>query len=85
MQKENLFTVYVLQSVVDGKRYIGLTKNIQTRLSQHNLRKVRSTKSRAPFVLKYQEQHKTLSEARLREKYFKTAAGRRWLENVAKV
>lgn len=85
MQKGNPFIVYVLHSMVDGKRYIGLTKNLQLRLTQHNFKKVRSTRSRASFVLKYQEQYQTLSEARLREKYFKTASGRRWLKNIAKV
>ena len=75
--------LYVLRSKIDEGRYIGISSNPEKRLREHNSRKVRSTKSRAPFALVYQEQYATLAEARAREKYFKTAAGRRWLDDRA--
>jgi len=75
-----MYTTYVLASLKDGKHYIGLSRNPQKRLVEHNRRKVRSTRSRAPFLLVYHEGFSTLGEAREREKFFKTAAGRRYLD-----
>ncbi|MGA3246460.1 MAG: GIY-YIG nuclease family protein [Bacteroidota bacterium] len=72
--------VYVLRSVADGDRYVGLSTDVPHRVEEHNAGKVKSTKARVPFVLVYQEPFDTLIEARAREKYFKTAAGRRWLD-----
>ena len=71
---------YVLRSLADGDRYVGLSTDVPHRVEEHNGGKVRSTKARIPFVLVYQESFDTLMEAREREKYFKTAAGRRWLD-----
>ena len=72
--------VYVLRSLADGNRYVGLSTDVPYRVEEHNSGKVKSTKARIPFVLVYQESFDTLAEARAREKYFKTAAGRRWLD-----
>ena len=80
MQKTHKYFVYVLKSLVDKERYVGLSKNVPQRLREHNSRKVMSTKSRAPFENIHKEAYKTLAEARAREKYLKSAAGRRWLD-----
>jgi putative endonuclease len=79
---DDQFIVYVLKSSKDRKRYTGMTTNMVRRLQEHNEGKVRSTKARIPFVVIYQEQFNTRLEARSREKYFKTAAGRRFLSKV---
>ena len=76
----NKVAVYVLRSLRDGKCYVGLSRDIEVRLGQHNAGKVRATKSRTPFVHAYFEWCDSLQEAREREKYFKTAAGRRFLD-----
>jgi putative endonuclease len=73
------YYVYVLQSLSDFKRYVGLSSNIGNRLKMHNSGKVKSTKGRRPLILIYKEKVGTLSEARKREKYFKSAAGRIFL------
>ena len=80
MSTQATFSVYVLRSLADGDRYVDLSTDISRRVEEHNSGKVRSTKARVPFVLVYQESFDTLMEARAREKYFKTAAGRRWLD-----
>ncbi len=74
--------VYVLSSLVNGKRYVGIARDPIQRLQQHNARKVRSTKHWAPYVLVYQELLRSCKEAREREIYFKSAAGRRFLDKV---
>ena len=84
MKEENeiVYSVYVLQSLKDLKYYRGLSSDVQSRVQQHNAGKVRSTKSRRPFKLVYQEEVGTLSEARQREKYLKTSAGRKFIEKM---
>jgi putative endonuclease len=47
---------------------------------EHNAGQVISTRSRRPFVIEYQEAFEIRIEAREREKYFKTASGRRSLD-----
>lgn len=72
----------MLQSLVDHKHYTGLSSDVEKRLKMHNDGKVQSTKRRRPFILIYQEVAKTLVEARKRKKYFKSAAGRRFLKRL---
>jgi putative endonuclease len=73
------YSVYVLKSLKDGKHYVGLSHNVQERLLQHNAGKVRSTKTRTPFILLYSEQIGLLADARKTEKYYKSAAGKKFL------
>ena len=74
--------VYVLRSLKDGKHYVGLSKDVARRLVQHNGGQVPSTKGRRPFELKYVAEAATLSEARTKEKYLKSAAGRKHLARL---
>jgi putative endonuclease len=74
------YFVYVLRSGKDGKRYVGITNNIERRLKQHNNSCVQSTKCRLPLKLEYKEEHPDRLSARNRERYFKSAAGRRFLD-----
>ncbi len=74
--------VYVVRSLRDGKRYVGLAVDVERRVDEHNRGVTKSTRGRRPFVLTYEESVATLAEAREREKYFKTAAGRRFLDKV---
>ncbi len=76
---EKIYSVYVLLSLKDGRHYTGLSSDIHSRLKIHNSGKVAATKSRRPFVLIYQEQIGELKDARVREKYLKSAAGRKYL------
>jgi putative endonuclease len=77
MGKEEYF-VYVLFSNTFGKYYIGMTSDLDRRLSQHNSNQVKSTKAFSPWSIVHRESFKTRLEARRREKYLKSAAGRRW-------
>jgi putative endonuclease len=77
-----MWSVYVLQSSQDGKRYIGISSDVQRRITEHNAGRTRSTKGHRPFELIYKESFTTRSEARERELYFKTAAGRRFLDKT---
>jgi putative endonuclease len=75
-----MLTTYILKSVKDLRFYYGSCENIQIRLTMHNQGKVRSTKSRIPFIVVYKEEFNTRSEAQKREYYFKSIDGYIWLK-----
>lgn len=72
--------VYVLRSARDGQFYVGLTRNLRARLQAHNNGKTPSTKNRTPFELIYWEGCQNESDAAQREKYLKTAWGKRYIK-----
>ena len=76
-----MFYTYVLKSKVDRKFYVGWTNNLKSRVTEHNLGNVQSTRDRRPLELVYYEACKNKESAVKREKYFKTGYGRRFLEN----
>ena len=67
-----MFYMYILQSEKNGYFYIGSTKEISVRLSQHNSGMTISTRNRRPWKLIYSETFDTLSEARKREQQIKS-------------
>jgi len=79
-----MFYSYVLKSLKDGKRYSGVTSNVKRRLGNHNEGKVSSTKPRRPLELVHFEKFNSFEEARKRELYFKSGAGRESLDGVSK-
>lgn len=76
-----MFYAYVIQSSRDSTYfYKGHCQNLEIRLAQHNSGMTASIKNKIPFVLVYFEEYEHLNDAIEREKYFKTAAGRRFLK-----
>jgi putative endonuclease len=76
--------VYVLLSLKDRKFYTGYTNNLRRRFYEHQRGEVFSTKSRYPLKLIYYEACLNLEDAKEREKYLKTAWGKRYLKNRLK-
>ena len=74
--------VYVLRSNKDSGIYIGSTRNLPSRLKAHHYGKVKSTKGRRPFDLVYIELCDSYTEARKKEIYFKSGAGREFLDGM---
>lgn len=74
-----MYTVYVLSNK-DGKLYKGLTNNMQRRLYEHRSGKTKTTSRMRELQIVYTETFSDFGEARKREIYFKTAAGRRFLK-----
>ena len=74
-----MFKTYILQSEIDRTFYYGHTKNLESRLKDHNRGKVRSTKSKRPWNVYYYETYETKSEAYRREMFFKTVNGYKFL------
>ena len=77
-----MYYVYILRSQKDGRRYIGMTSDIDRRLSEHNAGLVNSTKNRRPLELIHTEEFSTKKEAEEREKFYKTGYGREALKRL---
>ncbi|MFA5022662.1 MAG: GIY-YIG nuclease family protein [Candidatus Paceibacterota bacterium] len=75
-----MFTVYVLKDI-SGKIYKGMTNNLERRLKEHRSGHTVTTSKMGELSVVYTENYGTLFEARKRELYFKSAAGRRFLKD----
>ena len=78
------YNVYVLQSRKDFNFYVGYIGNLMQRIESHSKRKVNSTKNRLPLKLVYWEGCIKSEDATEREKYLKTAWGKRYIKNRQK-
>ncbi|MCF6278910.1 MAG: GIY-YIG nuclease family protein [Flavobacteriaceae bacterium] len=58
-----------------------MTSNLDKRLSQHNAGKNRSTKVFVPWRVIFKENFDIRIEARKKEKYLKSGAGREFIKN----
>ena len=77
-----MYTVYVLRSRRNGRRYVGFTaKTSKERLDEHNLGSSKWTRANRPFILIYEEHFAEATEARRREKFLKSGKGRQYLNN----
>ena len=79
----NMHYVYVLRSIRNNKRYVGYTsKQPEDRLHDHNTGSGVWTRQNGPFKLIYSESFSDKKTALKREKYLKTGAGRRLIDNT---
>ncbi len=76
-----MYYVYILQSEKSGQWYTGSTGNLRKRVSQHNLGQSTWTKGGVPWKLIYYEACLSEEDARAREMYLKTGAGKKYLKN----
>ncbi len=78
-----MYYVYLIQSLKDGSFYVGMAKDVEARLTEHNRGKSKYTKGHIPYRLLYQEGPYPSEEAREREKYLKrTDVKKRILKNL---
>ena len=77
-----MYIVYILQSAKDKRTYVGYTDNFKKRFNQHNSGQVKSTKFRAPLKLLLKEEFESLTDAKKRELWWKSGAGRRKLREL---
>ena len=75
-----MYYVYILQSTKDKKTYVGYTNDIQQRLKRHNSGAVTATRYRRPLKLLMSEQFENAQQAKKRELWWKSGAGRRKLK-----
>ncbi len=78
------YYVYVLQSKKDNKFYTGCTNDLDRRIQEHLNGEVYSTKNRLPVKLIYYEFCLNQTDGYQREKYLKSAWGKRYIKNRLK-
>jgi putative endonuclease len=76
-----MYYAYVLKSIEHDYFYKGHCRDMALRLKQHNSGMTVSIRPYIPFQIIYYETFNTEQEAIVREKYFKSAAGRRFLNS----
>ncbi len=74
--------MYVLESKIDGNKYVGITNDLRRRFSMHNSGKVFVTKARRPFKIIYVESLLDQHDAAAREKFLKSGWGKNYLSRV---
>ena len=77
-----MYLSYVIYSKSHNRFYKGHCRNLKVRINEHNSGSTKSTKPFIPWIIYYFEEFKTENESIKREKYFKTAAGRRFLKKI---
>ncbi len=75
-----MYFAYVIKNE-NGDLYKGHTEDIERRVEEHNSGATKTTRKSDSWKLAYCEEFKTREEAIKREKYFKSAAGRRFLKS----
>jgi putative endonuclease len=74
-----MYYVYVLQSQTDHGLYIGYSADLRRRLSEHHAGNAFATSFRGPWILIYYEAYLDERDARRREEFLKSGAGRKFL------
>ncbi|MCU0667206.1 MAG: GIY-YIG nuclease family protein [Patescibacteria group bacterium] len=70
-----MFYVYILQSTLSQRLYVGKTTNLKVRITEHNAGQNASTKPYRPWEIIFYEAYVKKSDADRREKYLKTTQG----------
>lgn len=73
--------VYILKSSRNSKTYVGITADLDRRLKEHNQNKKFSfTKKYSPWEIVYKQKFDNFKDARAKEIYLKSAAGRKFVK-----
>jgi len=76
---------YVIKSINNNYKYIGITDNLERRFNQHNNGWNKTTKPYAPFRLILIEEYPDRKSALIREKQLKSGFGRELVDKIIKV
>jgi len=72
----NMYYVYILLNETKTRSYTGVTDDVDKRLTEHNAGRVKSSSPYRPYKIIHIESFKTMSEARNKEKFYKSTTGR---------
>lgn len=78
------YFVYAIQSKLDNRIYVGISKDPERRLVSHNNGETKSTKGFRPWILIYSRLIGSRSEARKEEIRLKSGYGKEWLKEINK-
>jgi putative endonuclease len=81
---EDMITVYAIRSEVNGHIYVGIAKDADERLKEHNAGKSRYTNRFLPWKTIYREVQPDWAAARKREIFLKSGIGKEFLKSLAR-
>ncbi len=73
--------VYAIYDTYSKEIYVGMSKNVAQRLSEHRQGKSKYTKKFKDIMLFYSEEYSSYEEARKREKQLKNSFGKAFLKS----
>jgi len=79
-----MYFVYIIKSLKTERYYIGSTNNLERRIYEHNIGKMRSTKAYIPYTLVYKEAFSDRMDAVRKERYIKSQKSRSFIESLIK-
>lgn len=80
-----MFYVYCLESIKNGKLYIGYTEDLKRRFNEHNEKRGGEfTSKNGPWKLIFYEAHMNIKDAHAMEEFYKTGYGREVLRGKLK-
>jgi len=74
-------TLYIIRGFLSGKKYIGITNNLQRRLAEHRTGTSKGGQLIGEFELIHTEEFDDYASARNREIFFKSGQGRQWIND----
>ncbi len=77
-----MYYVYILLNEAKTRTYTGVADDVNERLLRHNAGRVKSSQPYRPYKIIHTEPFETLSEARQRERFYKSTTGRRRLKKM---
>jgi len=77
-----MYYVYILLNEANTRTYTGVAGDVNKRLKDHNSGKVKSSRPYRPYKIIHTESFASLSEARQKEKFYKSPTGRRKLREM---
>lgn len=77
-----MYYVYILLNKKKTRTYTGVADDVGKRLKEHNAGRVKSSCLYRPYEVVHTESFGTLSEARQKEKFYKSTTGRRRLKEM---
>ena len=80
---EIMYHVYIIENSI-GKRYVGVTSDLEERLKKHNQQGSRWTKYKGPWQLIYKEACQNKQDVLLRERKIKSYKGGEALKRLIK-
>ena len=80
IQSDAMHYVYILLSQKDARTYVGSSADFERRLAEHNAGKSKATMYRRPLSIFSIEEYPSSKEAKKRELWWKSGAGRRKLK-----
>ena len=79
-----MYFVYIIESLVNNRYYIGQTENLESRIDRHNKGLNKSTKVYKPWELRWWNEYETRSEAVIIETKLKRIKKREGIRSFVK-